>query len=184
MTPRLAAIFVIFFFSSRRRHTRSKRDWSSDVCSSDLVPGGHLVVDGGGDVARAGQIHALFGRVAAQPYQVDGGARLAQQAVLDGVGAAHGAHVGVVDGGDVVARLDAGLLRGRAVIDFQHLGVAGLVLGHLHADAHQHAVLDVQQLGVGVGGVVAGVPVAGAHQIAGGNGVDRKSTRLNSSHVS
>src|SRR6266704_1665204 len=27
---------VYFFFSSRRRHTRSKRDWSSDVCSSDL----------------------------------------------------------------------------------------------------------------------------------------------------
>src|SRR5699024_12219651 len=26
------------FFSSRRRHTRSKRDWSSDVCSSDLWP--------------------------------------------------------------------------------------------------------------------------------------------------
>src|SRR5207247_3928852 len=26
-----------FFFSSRRRHTRSTRDWSSDVCSSDLV---------------------------------------------------------------------------------------------------------------------------------------------------
>src|SRR5438445_8914376 len=27
-----------FFFSSRRRHTRYWRDWSSDVCSSDLVP--------------------------------------------------------------------------------------------------------------------------------------------------
>src|SRR2546421_2517716 len=27
-----------FFFSSRRRHTRSDRDWSSDVCSSDLIP--------------------------------------------------------------------------------------------------------------------------------------------------
>src|SRR5690349_6455717 len=27
---------VSFFFSSRRRHTRSLRDWSSDVCSSDL----------------------------------------------------------------------------------------------------------------------------------------------------
>src|SRR5699024_11801568 len=26
-------------FSSRRRHTRSKRDWSSDVCSSDLLEG-------------------------------------------------------------------------------------------------------------------------------------------------
>src|SRR5207249_9586046 len=30
------AIVDFFFFSSRRRHTRSKRDWSSDVCSSDL----------------------------------------------------------------------------------------------------------------------------------------------------
>src|SRR5439155_13459549 len=27
---------VFFFFSSRRRHTRWPRDWSSDVCSSDL----------------------------------------------------------------------------------------------------------------------------------------------------
>src|SRR3990172_8039314 len=27
---------VGFFFSSRRRHTRCSRDWSSDVCSSDL----------------------------------------------------------------------------------------------------------------------------------------------------
>src|SRR2546428_2185826 len=27
---------LLFFFSSRRRHTRSDRDWSSDVCSSDL----------------------------------------------------------------------------------------------------------------------------------------------------
>src|SRR5207245_6422624 len=29
---------LVFFFSSRRRHTRCYRDWSSDVCSSDLVP--------------------------------------------------------------------------------------------------------------------------------------------------
>src|SRR5438445_8496936 len=28
--------FFFFFFSSRRRHTRYWRDWSSDVCSSDL----------------------------------------------------------------------------------------------------------------------------------------------------
>src|SRR5689334_24494738 len=34
-----------FFFSSRRRHTRWNCDWSSDVCSSDLV------VDGAGGVA-------------------------------------------------------------------------------------------------------------------------------------
>src|SRR5690606_40998165 len=30
--------FFFFFFSSRRRHTRFSRDWSSDVCSSDLLP--------------------------------------------------------------------------------------------------------------------------------------------------
>src|SRR2546422_11755314 len=29
----------VFFFSSRRRHTRCSRDWSSDVCSSDLRKG-------------------------------------------------------------------------------------------------------------------------------------------------
>src|SRR5438874_6444926 len=29
-------LVMLFFFSSRRRHTRSLRDWSSDVCSSDL----------------------------------------------------------------------------------------------------------------------------------------------------
>src|SRR6266542_5611335 len=29
-------IGISFFFSSRRRHTRCYRDWSSDVCSSDL----------------------------------------------------------------------------------------------------------------------------------------------------
>src|SRR5438034_11536175 len=31
---------LLFFFSSRRRHTRSLCDWSSDVCSSDLAFGG------------------------------------------------------------------------------------------------------------------------------------------------
>ena len=30
-------VFCLFFFSSRRRHTRCSRDWSSDVCSSDLA---------------------------------------------------------------------------------------------------------------------------------------------------
>src|SRR5690606_3200605 len=32
----LSVLSDIFFFSSRRRHTRFSRDWSSDVCSSDL----------------------------------------------------------------------------------------------------------------------------------------------------
>src|SRR5690606_40556631 len=35
-----------FFFSSRRRHTRFSRDWSSDVCSSDLKSGVHATLAG------------------------------------------------------------------------------------------------------------------------------------------
>src|SRR5207245_3269939 len=39
--PRVVVVYYVcrffsFFFSSRRRHTRCYRDWSSDVCSSDL----------------------------------------------------------------------------------------------------------------------------------------------------
>src|SRR5438132_9531613 len=36
----IASLFLFFFFSSRRRHTRSLCDWSSDVCSSDLGQAG------------------------------------------------------------------------------------------------------------------------------------------------
>src|SRR2546421_7920667 len=40
------AVSFLFFFSSRRRHTRSDRDWSSDVCSSDLAADyGAVLVD-------------------------------------------------------------------------------------------------------------------------------------------
>src|SRR5690606_40788249 len=42
----VSSFCLFFFFSSRRRHTRFSRDWSSDVCSSDLVEfnNHHLVV--------------------------------------------------------------------------------------------------------------------------------------------
>src|SRR6266513_4438101 len=43
-----------FFFSSRRRHTSSKRDWSSDVCSSDL--GEHVQVAAALDVGHPGAL--------------------------------------------------------------------------------------------------------------------------------
>src|SRR5256885_5131373 len=35
--PALSVAQTCFFFSSRRRHTRLQGDWSSDVCSSDLI---------------------------------------------------------------------------------------------------------------------------------------------------
>src|SRR5947199_4541969 len=52
-------LVFFFFFSSRRRHTRCLRDWSSDVCSSDLDEGegGRAVLD-----HRVGQVVELEGR--------------------------------------------------------------------------------------------------------------------------
>src|SRR3712207_8753785 len=55
---------MCFFFSSRRRHTRYWRDWSSDVCSSDLVrgPDGRTLAEawGGGPEAYLGSTVAGF----------------------------------------------------------------------------------------------------------------------------
>src|SRR5256885_8811024 len=46
-------ILLVFFFSSRRRHTRLQGDWSSDVCSSDLGEPEDPILDDGarGDVS-------------------------------------------------------------------------------------------------------------------------------------
>src|SRR5689334_24772152 len=42
--------FVFFFFSSRRRHTRLNCDWSSDVCSSDLLVDERIPLTAGGRI--------------------------------------------------------------------------------------------------------------------------------------
>src|SRR5207253_7798106 len=51
-------VLYFFFFSSRRRHTRWPRDWSSDVCSSDLpvviLPGNHDPVSADSVYVRGG----------------------------------------------------------------------------------------------------------------------------------
>src|SRR5207249_9058842 len=62
-----AVSIFIFFFSSRRRHTRSKRDWSSDVCSSDLTM--YLGLDGTGVPMRPQEVADRAGK------QADGSAK-------------------------------------------------------------------------------------------------------------
>src|SRR5256885_12521388 len=47
---------IVFFFSSRRRHTRLQGDWSSDVCSSDLFRG-YLAQEG---VALYDEVHDIY----------------------------------------------------------------------------------------------------------------------------
>src|SRR6478672_1455432 len=58
-----------FFFSSRRRHTRSDRDWSSDVCSSDLLrrkDGAFVEVEMSSNALPDGRLQALVRDITAR----------------------------------------------------------------------------------------------------------------------
>src|SRR5947199_7139622 len=64
MVIQLFARFFFFFFSSRRRHTRCLSDWSSDVCSSDLLsPGVYKFRDPHGRVIYVGKAKSLRQRL-------------------------------------------------------------------------------------------------------------------------
>src|SRR5215217_8412331 len=63
---RVWMIFFFFFFSSRRRHTRYWRDWSSDVCSSDLDT--NLAVPFAAAEANGGAITSAVDGAKAQGY--------------------------------------------------------------------------------------------------------------------
>src|SRR5260221_9914995 len=52
----ISAVLAYFFFSSRRRHTRSLCDWSSDVCSSDLSTNSPMAADDAGIGGESGWI--------------------------------------------------------------------------------------------------------------------------------
>src|SRR5437867_11847278 len=65
---------VLFFFSSRRRHTISYGDWSSDVCSSDL----------GDEVGQVVVLADLVDRQDRRVAQAGDVARLAQKAIMFG----------------------------------------------------------------------------------------------------
>src|SRR3712207_8291310 len=68
-------ILTFFFFSSRRRHTRYWRDWSSDVCSSDLQNGGQPTLE---EVANlAGVSRSTVSRVINESPRVSEEARTA-----------------------------------------------------------------------------------------------------------
>src|SRR5207253_6472746 len=67
----------VFFFSSRRRHTRWPRDWSSDVCSSDLGGGPRLFRAAGSAGTAPGQPRWASGRRGCPGARADRGAAAA-----------------------------------------------------------------------------------------------------------
>src|SRR3712207_8700021 len=70
-------MIVFFFFSSRRRHTRYWRDWSSDVCSSDLP-------DEALELLERGELSEGHGRALLTAADHDARRRLAREAVAHG----------------------------------------------------------------------------------------------------
>src|SRR5580693_80857 len=79
---------MLFFFSSRRRHTRWNCDWSSDVCSSDL--GGHLArVNAKGTEETTEYVANARRAIRGVPVQVSE-QRAVQVVTADRVGPGHG----------------------------------------------------------------------------------------------
>src|SRR5256885_8228761 len=83
-------IKLLFFFSSRRRHTRLQGDWSSDVCSSDLVAVGSCISSTAGvfNIGQEGQvaIGALAGAWVALRLAINGPLLLILVALAAAVG--------------------------------------------------------------------------------------------------
>src|SRR5215510_15476435 len=75
------AIRGCFFLSSRRRHTRWPRDWSSDVCSSDLAEQAVADLNAKGGI-NGQKIELVFGDDASDPKQ---GVSVANKMAGDGV---------------------------------------------------------------------------------------------------
>src|SRR2546429_6025401 len=73
-----------FFFSSRRRHTRCSRDWSSDVCSSDLYAVPEVIVGGAMELIGAG-LHSEADDAVAGFAKLWGEITLKDLKLLDGV---------------------------------------------------------------------------------------------------
>src|SRR5204863_1789987 len=80
-----------FFFSSRRRHTRSLRDWSSDVCSSDLDPrdGQPAATDRANDLGEEGPQGKDRGE-----HLVSPGDALVPEGLFDPLGGQHVGEIG------------------------------------------------------------------------------------------
>src|SRR6266513_4723970 len=121
-----------FFFSSRRRHTRSKRDWSSDVCSSDLgvwaVPAHHMVY-----VSAAGRHEA----VAIDDRSLEIVARIGGIRFPDGIAYAPAEHKVFVsdESGEADVVIDARTNTRRSTI------ALGGEAGNTHYDSVSHCIL-------------------------------------------
>src|SRR5215210_8253627 len=93
-------IYIFFFFSSRRRHTRYIGDWSSDVCSSDLRAACEMAtkVNSDGEIGFRIGVGVNTGRVVAG--SIGGAGRLNFSVIGDAVNVAARVEAATRDTGD------------------------------------------------------------------------------------
>src|SRR2546429_5636564 len=171
----LRAFVFSFFFSSRRRHTRCSRDWSSDVCSSDLARAGSGRKNCSVAVAADGGTTGMRGKGPLLRELLDARDVVAGEADKDGLGRrlAIDPILNIVAFGVTLADFVVGLAHGSD--DFFAV----------HADkgpALLNSFLHLRRQGVdplhGGGALVLKIEEGRKDFLQ----VDRKSTRLNSSH--
>src|SRR3989338_172187 len=147
--PDECALALVFFFSSRRRHTRWNCDWSSDVCSSDLVlflgiHGFNLELDGAADKSfEIGDVARLFIEQAVDYFLIGQhaitfrliGPRLTQNFAED-----------FVAGGLRRFQLAATLTGAAWLAEHLFKALAGALAGHLH----QAQLGNADDIGLGV----------------------------------
>src|SRR3989449_7161508 len=143
----------VFFFSSRRRHTRCSRDWSSDVCSSDLSDPAVRLADVAGRLGVIGDsMEVRLARVG-----------LPRSALRDARGTVRWPHGTLLF--DLRLLADSATLEDFRFIDRRFAGVpgTGVVSGDVRVRSHGERVLEVGldplRLAYG-GGTVAGRLVA------------------------
>src|SRR3712207_4691740 len=154
---------IVFFFSSRRRHTRYWRDWSSDVCSSDL----------GGRVAVVWHVT----RESGTPFLRDHADLMSAYISGSGAGGAEDARAMTRaffgDGPGGQRGYEAATFPYHQGLDFE--GFKGLVLSSSSVPAPGQPGSEEMLRGV--------EEVFRDHESGGKITIDRKSTRLNSSHA-
>src|SRR6266700_1972001 len=134
MSIKIKFIFF-FFFSSRRRHTRFSRDWSSDVCSSDLDRVGrgeqcHVLTLEGGDVRLGAERgYGERGRQPGRGRSTRAGEQLGHEGQLDEPAALTPEGFRHADPGPSVADQPPGELRRVAVIEPPARHLAGRHVG-------------------------------------------------------
>ena len=119
-----------------------------------------------------GNFKALLFPQGGQVFDVDGAAFLPQQGGGHGGGIAHAAGAGIADSGDKAADFQTNVGSGGVIIHTDDARIAGgRILDNGNANAHQAAIGKTDSFTVGLGGIIAGVPVADAQHIAGCNGI-------------